>query len=273
MKRLRARAQKQIKVASYRGRQRYREPILGGLTVFFLVVALLCFTVFPGVRFSGCLAAALAGLCVLAILLGRWAAYSKTGKLCLRIFYGVLAVGLCLFLLVEGLLLSHGERDNTALPVDAVIVLGAGVNGETPSLILRSRIDAAADYLEKHPDIPVVLSGGQGPGESISEAEAMYRALRSGGEEDSWYLLEDKSTRTAENLAFSKVLLQEHGVDTDTAVIAMVTSDFHCFRAHLIAQRENLTVVDIPAEVPWRLLEINYYIREFFALGKTLVFD
>ncbi len=272
MKRLRARTQKRMKVASYRGRQRYREPILEGLTVFFLAVSLLCFTVFPGVRFSGCLAAVLAGLCVLAILLGRWAAYSKTGRLCLRIFYGVLAVGLWLFLSVEGLLLSHGEQDNTALPVDAVIVLGAGVNGETPSLILQSRIDAAADYLEKHPDIPVVLSGGQGPGENISEAEAMYRALRSGGE-DSRYLLEDRSTSTAENFAFSKVLLQEHGVDTDTAVIAVVTSDFHCFRAHLIAQRENLTVIDIPAEVPWRLLEINYYIREFFALGKTLVFD
>lgn len=275
MKRQKAKARKGIKVSSYRGRKRYRyrEPCLTIAAVALLAVAVLCLTVLPGARFSGWLAIALIGVCALVFLLGRWAEHSDAGKLCLRIFYGVLAVGLWLFLSVEGLLLSCGERNNTALPVDAVIVLGAGVNGETPSLILQSRIDAAAGYLEKHPDIPVVLSGGQGPGEDISEAEAMYRALRSGGEEDSRYLLEDKSTSTAENFAFSKALLQENGVDTDTAVIAVVTSDFHCFRAHLIAQREGLTAVDIPAEVPWRLLEVNYYIREFFALGKTLVFD
>ena len=62
-------------------------------------------------------------------------------------------------------------------------------------------------------------------------------------------------------------------MDTDTAVIAVVTSDFHCFRAHLIAGREGLSVIDIPAEVPWLLLNANYYVREFFALGKTLIFD
>lgn len=276
MKRQKARARKQAKVASYRGRKRYRyrEPCLGILAVVLLAAAALCLTVLPGARFSGCLAIALAGVCVLAVLLGRWAERSAAGRICQRVFRGALAAGLLLFLTVEGVLLFHGERDDSALPVDAVIVLGAGVNGETPSLILRSRIDTAAAYLEQHPDVPVVLSGGQGPGESISEAEAMRRALWTNSE--AWnarYLLEDKSTSTAENLAFSKAVLQEHGVDTETAVIAVVTSDFHCFRAHLIARREGLTVIDIPAEVPWRLLEANYYIREFFALGKTLVFD
>lgn len=62
-------------------------------------------------------------------------------------------------------------------------------------------------------------------------------------------------------------------METDTAVIAVVTSDFHCFRAHLIAGRVGLATFDLPAEVPWRLLSMNYYVREFFALGKTLIFD
>lgn len=276
MKRQKAKARKGIKVSSYRGRKwyRYREPCLGAAAAALLAAAVPCLTVLPGARFSGCLAIALAGVCALAFLLGRWADRSDVGSVCQRMFYGVLAAGLLLFLTVEGVLLAHGERDNSALPVDAVIVLGAGVNGETPSLILQSRIDAAAVYLEQHPDVPVVLSGGQGPGEEISEAEAMRRALQTdGGAGNGRYLLEERSTSTAENLAFSKAVLQEHGVDADTAVIAVVTSDFHCFRAHLIAQREGLTVVDIPAEVPWRLLEANYYIREFFALGKTLIFD
>ena len=55
--------------------------------------------------------------------------------------------------------------------------------------------------------------------------------------------------------------------------VTVVTSDFHCFRAHLIARRAGLTVIDVPAEVDWLLLNANYYIREFFALGKTLIFD
>ncbi len=249
------------------------EQGLWALAALFLVSAGLCLWVFPGARFSGWLSLALAGVCAAAVGLGRWAARSRTGKLVRRLFGGVLAAGLLLFLVVEGLLLSHGERDNAALPADAVIVLGAGVNGETPSLILQTRIDAAAAYLARHPEVPAVLSGGQGPGEDITEAEAMRRGLTAQGIDGGRLLLEDRSTSTAENFAYSKALLQEAGVDTDTAVIAVVTSDFHCFRAHLIAERAGLSVFDLPAQVPWRLLSVNYYVREFFALGKTLVFD
>ena len=250
-----------------------REKALCVLMDCLLLVAVLSLTVIPGIRFSGYLALALTGVCVLAIIQGRWAEKSRIGKACKRILLVGLSAALLLFLTVEGLLLSHGERDNSALPVDAVIVLGAGVNGEMPSLILWSRINAAAAYLEEHPDVPVVLSGGQGPGETISEAACMRRELTARGVEEDRLLLEDRSTSTAENFAFSKELLEAHGIDTDTAVIAVVTSDFHCFRAHLIARRAGLTVIDVPAEVDWLLLNANYYIREFFALGKTLIFD
>ena len=101
----------------------------------------------------------------------------------------------------------------------------------------------------------------------------MRRERTARGVEEDRLLLEDRSTSTAENFAFSKEILEAHGIDTDTAVIAVVPSDFHCFRAHLIAQRAGLPVIDVPAEVDWLLLNANYYIREFFALGKTLIFD
>ena len=250
-----------------------RENVLWALAALLLLVSVLSLTVVPGIRFSGFLALALAGVCVLAVFLGRWAEKSRVGKRCQRIFLVGLSAVLLLFLLVEGLLLSHGERDNSALPADAVIVLGAGVNGETPSLMLQSRINAAAEYLNAHPDIPAVLSGGQGNGENITEAECMRRQLTAMGIGESRLLLEERSTSTAENFAFSKELLRQAGIDPETAVVAVVTNDFHCFRAHLIAQREGLTVLDVPAEVPWLLLNANYYVREFFALGKTLIFD
>lgn len=250
-----------------------REKVLWALAGLLLLVSVLSLTVVPGIRFCGLLALALAGVCVLAVFLGRWAEKSRAGKRCQRIFLAGLSAALLLFLLVEGLLLSHGERDHSALPADAVIVLGAGVNGETPSLMLQSRINAAAEYLNAHPDIPAVLSGGQGNGENITEAECMRRQLTAMGIGESRLLLEERSTSTAENFAFSKELLRQAGIDPETAVVAVVTNDFHCFRAHLIAQREGLTVLDVPAEVPWLLLNANYYVREFFALGKTLIFD
>ena len=101
----------------------------------------------------------------------------------------------------------------------------------------------------------------------------MARGLTQRGIPASRLILEEASTSTAENFAWSRELLERRGVDTETAAIAVVTSDFHCFRAHLIAQRAGLKVLDIPAESGWPLLDANYYAREFFALGKTLVLD
>lgn len=250
-----------------------REKGLCVLTALLLLTSVLALTVLPGIRFTGYLTAALAGTCVLAVLLGRWAERSRVGRWCWRGFLLLFSMGTLLFLTVEGYLLSRGEQDNSAIPADAVIVLGAGVNGETPSLILQSRIHTAADYLALHPDIPVVLSGGQGPGETITEAEAMRRELVAMGIEADRLFLEEQSTSTAENFAFSKDILERQGIDTDTAVIAVVTSDFHCARAHLIAQREGMRTLDVPSEISWLLLNANYYVREAFAMVKTLIFD
>lgn len=227
-----------------------------------------------GMRFTGFLLLWTAALWVVWLALTRWAKRSKTGRWCRRIYSGGLAAVLAVLCAFETAIVFRGEADNSAIPVDAVIVLGAGVNGETPSAALWSRIRAAEDYLKKHPDVPVVLSGGQGPGEEITEAEAMRRALWTGSEtENARYLLEERSTSTAENFRFSKEILEEYGLDTDTAVIAVVTNDFHCFRTHLIAQRAGLRTIDVPAELPWWWLTANYYVREAFALVKTLLFD
>ena len=228
----------------------------------------------PGVKFSAYLCAGITGLCVLWLLLGHLAKKSSVGKWFKRIFLVGLSAGILVLGCFEAAIITQGEEDNFALPVDAIIVLGAGVNGETPSLTLRTRIKAAADYMEQHPDVPVVLSGGRGAGEDITEAECMRRELWTNSEEwNQRYLLENQSTSTAENFKFSKVLLEECGIDTDTAVIAVVTNDFHIFRAKLIAQREDLHTIGVPAELPWWWLTANYYVREAFALVKTLIFD
>lgn len=240
------------------------------ITILFLL-GLALVTIPNGMRFTGFLLLWTAALWVVWLALTRWAKRSKTGRWCRRIYSGGLAAVLAVLCTFETAIVFRGEADNSAIPVDAVIVLGAGVNGETPSAALWSRIRAAEAYLEGHPEIPVVLSGGQGPGEAISEAEAMRRSLP--GVENGRLLLEDRSTNTAENFAFSKELLEERGLDTETAVIAVVTNDFHCFRAHMIAQKQGLRTIDVPAELPWWWLTANYYLREAFAVVKTALFD
>lgn len=227
-----------------------------------------------GMRFTGYLLLGILAVWYCGLYLHRWGKKSRTGKLCFRMFLAGLSLGAVCLVSIEAAVVFRGEADNSAVPVDAVIVLGAGVNGETPSAALWSRIRAAEAYLETRPDIPVVLSGGQGAGEAISEAEAMRRALWTEDEaENARLLLEERSTNTAENFRFSKELLEERGLDTETAVIAVVTNDFHCFRAHMIARKQGLRTIDIPAELPWWWLTANYYLREAFAVVKTALLD
>ena len=233
----------------------------------------------PGVRFSGYFCLGLAALFLVWLTLGELSEKHRFFKICKRVFLVSVFALTVLLSCLEAVIISYGEEYRPALPVDAVIVLGAGVNGETPSLTLQTRIDKAAEYIfmEGHGDVPIVLSGGQGSGENISEAEAMYRALRKSPLKPTdtpfRFLLEDRSTSTAENFAFSKALLEEHGVDTEKAVIAVVTNDFHIYRSRLIAEDYGLTTIGVPAELPWWWLTANYYLRESFALVKTLLFD
>ena len=179
---------------------------------------------------------------------------------------------LLVFAAVEGLLLAKGHQENDALPADAVLVLGAGVNGETPSLILRSRINRAADYLRAHPETPAILSGGQGAGEEISEAECMRRALVRRGVDESRLYPEERSTSTQENLRYSRAILEELGVDPARR-IAIVTSDFHLCRARLMWGGDTAAVpAHLPSTLYFQCLTVNYFIREAFGLAAYFVY-
>ena len=151
-------------------------------------------------------------------------------------------------------------------PIDdtrAVIVLGCQVKGDTPSSMLAYRLIAAEEVLNAHPDAVCVVSGGQGNGEDISEAEAMYRFLVDRGVDGSRIIREDKSVSTRENFRFSVALLAERGI-TDSVVV--VTSDFHQFRAGIYARENGLkTVGHHSSKTPLRNI-LNYWIREWAAI-------
>ena len=227
-----------------------------------------------GIRFTGFVLLGLAGLLLADLLLERLAAGDRRWRPARRVFCGCLAAGLALLAGLEVMILDRGQSDRTPLPADAVIVLGAGVNGTEPSLSLRTRLDKALEYLAYWPDIPAVLTGGTGYGEEISEAACMYDYLTARGVDPDRLILEDRAENTAENFALSRPLLEAAGVDPAADTVAVVTNDFHIARSELIAARQGYgDTVGIPAPLPWPHLTVNYYLREAFALVKTVLLD
>lgn len=142
------------------------------------------------------------------------------------------------------------------------IVLGCSVIGTRPSRILQERLEAAYTYLQENPGAQCILSGGQGDGEDISEAECMYRYLTEKGIDKERLLLEDKSTTTEENLQFSKEILEEHGLGNQ---ITIVTSEFHAYRAGIMADKTGLESYSSSSKTMLLYLP-TYYVRELYGI-------
>lgn len=150
---------------------------------------------------------------------------------------------------------------------DYAIILGAGLKGDKPSVSLDSRLQMAAEYLKQNQDIKVIVSGGQGKDEKISEAEAMKRYLISKGIEEERIIKEDKSTSTRENLLFSKKLLDGLG-DSAAQGIIVITSDYHVYRTKAIADSIGMEVSVLSSVTPF-YVRLNGSIREYFAVVST----
>lgn len=158
----------------------------------------------------------------------------------LNIFYKIYSclvlIFIVSFVIIEGLILLNITTTNDIDKignVDTVIVLGAKVNGYKISDTLRHRLDKSIEYYNKNKDINIIVTGGQGNEENISEALAMNNYLVEQGVEASKIIMEDKATTTLENIIFSKDILEKMDKENDKVLI--VTNDYHLFRARLIA--------------------------------------
>ena len=235
------------------------------LAIVMSVLGILICTVLIGYSFSAycCFGIAAVAVCYELLTL----LYKKKPKSA-KILRCVLTVCLCLGLTaaaITGGIIVHGSFGQPDTDCDYVIVLGAGVNGNVPSLSLRNRIDGAYNYLAANPDAICIVSGGQGTGENISEAECMFRELTKMGIGAERIWQEDQSTTTRENLKFSLDLIQQRTGIRPTE-IGLVSSEYHLYRAGIFAQEQGVTAYGIPAETSWVSLRINYYLREIVAV-------
>lgn len=177
-------------------------------------------------------------------------------------FKGLFIIAVSLFMIVEGLIVVNGLGINVPENGDYIIVLGARVRGEQISLSLKARLDKACAYLNENPDTKAILSGGQGPGENISEAEAMQRYLVAQGIEKERLYLEDQSKDTTENIKNSFEIIDGQ---KEEATVIVVTNRFHVLRSKMIAGDLGKKVSGIGARTLPYLIP-TYYLREFFAV-------
>ena len=198
------------------------------------------------------------------IKLSRAQRFAVVMRWIMRVGY---AVWLASFIIVLGLLLVYAAPDELA-DTDYIIVLGAGLNGTEPSLILRERLDTAYEAMQKYPDAAVILSGGQGANELIPESLAMYNYLVFLGAKPERLIRESESTDTDDNLRYSSDIIYEREGTRDVKVV-IVTCGFHMMRSKLIAEKYGLD--PYAATSPTKPREYHYYVREYFSMLMYLL--
>lgn len=192
----------------------------------------------------------------------------------LKMIFVLALVGILGFSALLGAVLS-GAYDQIDGEPRVMVILGCQVKPWGPSILLQDRLDKALDYLENEPDMTVVVSGGQGPDEHISEAQAMADYLMEQGIGKERILLEDQSHNTVQNLTLTRQLLDELGYDLEQDIV-VVSNGFHLTRVRMLWDRvwggeDNLSTLAAPSShVPSRL---KMYLREPLALVKSFVFD
>ncbi len=179
---------------------------------------------------------------------------------CMVVFLGVFGTA-------EGFIIKNAVQ-KPEKNANYLVVLGARVNGTRITLNLKYRLDVALDYLSENKGTKVVVSGGQGKGEEITEAKAMSDYLIKNGIKKERIILEDKSKNTNENLKFTAEL-----IGSKTGKVVIVSNDFHIYRAKCIAKKMGYTNVSGASAKTKPITIANSFVREAFAVVKYKIFN
>lgn len=215
---------------------------------------------------------AMTGICLLALAAVLVLLDATKGKKHEKMWHTIL-ISLTIFCMAAVLggmiVIALDGRDDvpeTDKP-DFVVVLGAQVQSDHPSLTLKKRLDRAKTYLDDNPQAVVFVSGGQGPDEAYTEAGVMEAYLLRAGVEPSRIFREEAASNTRENLLFSRQIADSMGIRTDRVLI--ITSEYHLCRAKYIARTVGLEPYGLGSDTWPKILEVNYLLREVFAFVKA----
>lgn len=187
----------------------------------------------------------------------------------MRAVFWVLVMIVMYFGFVTYLVSAQSKRDETR-QADAAIVLGAAVWAGTPSPVLRARLDHALLLFQNKQVTKIVVTGGVGRGDNMSEAAASAEYLLSKGVPSDAILREELGRSTYESLQNATVLAQ----DASIRRVLLVSDPFHMLRSLKMAQDLGLEAYASPTQtspISTRPLEEQFYmLREAIAYTSYL---
>lgn len=187
-----------------------------------------------------------------------------------RVLLGVLALGIALFCTLEIVIAVNSRTEINGEP-EIMVIFGCQVKPWGPSILLQDRLDTALDYLEDHPDMTVVVTGGKGDDEHISEAKCMYDYLTQRGVDGAQIIMEDASRNTSQNIRFTRAMLDEMGYDIQDDFL-LVSNGFHLARIKML-WGDMGTVSTLAAPSTHFPSRVKMFFREPLALVKSYLFD
>ena len=185
----------------------------------------------------------------------------------LKIVKYLILIGILIAIFVEVDIITFGRK---AKPQKAscIIVLGCQVFGTNPSPFLQTRLNEGIRLFKEGYGEYILVSGGKGAGEDITEAEAMKNYLIAHGIDGSHIITEDRSKSTMENLSYSKELMKSNNLTS--AVI--VSNKYHLKRVSLMAKKLQIASSYSGVFVTqYKPLEIKGHMREALALIKYYI--
>ena len=153
---------------------------------------------------------------------------------------------------------------DAAAPADAIVVLGAAQYNGHPSPVFRARLDHAAELFRRGLASHLIVTGGVGAGDTVSEAVVGQRYLTSGGIDSAAIVAIATGRSTEPSLRAAADWVHRHGGRR----VILVSDGFHMLRLCLMAQRLRLVPLGSPAKrspiASNRRLEIGYVLAESF---------
>lgn len=196
----------------------------------------------------------------------------------------LLGLGLILFGALEIVIAVHSrDRVMDDPRPEVMVIFGCQMRRDGPSILLKDRLDTALDYWEEHPDIRIIVTGGKGDDEHISEAQGMYDYLAAHGVDEANIYMEDKSRNTWQNVNNTFALMQQEGWDVTDDVL-LVSSGFHLARIEMLWDRVRTGILrdevyndqyisTLAAPVSHTPSAVQMFFREPLALVKSFLFD
>ena len=238
--------------------------VLAGI---FAALGIICIALPFHIAMTGICFLALAAVCA-ALRLLRGKKQERTWRVVLLSLTAVCMLtvfGAMIYIDREG----RSDTFEDGVAPEFVVVLGAQVQGDQPSLTLKKRLDLTLDYLNEYPQAKAIVSGGQGPDEAYTEASVMADYLTVRGIAAERILREEKASDTRENLLFSREIAETNGMDTRSVLI--ITSDFHLCRAKFLARKLGMQAYGLASQTWPVILRLNYLLREVFAFVKAAI--